>query len=108
MPQGLPWSPLLAIVALNHIFKKIGLTDVVMYADDGILITRDPRQFELLSHPYLQKCGVYLSEKVKDEKPVCGEVEEIFTFLGMTYNFKKDLIHLEGPKTVTKYFGVPV
>lgn len=96
MPQGLPWSPLIATVCLDYLFKQIGLKDVVMYADDGIIISHSEEQFKKLNDPILRRCGIYISEKIKNGKPVSGEVKEEFTFLGLTYNFLRDEILFEG------------
>jgi len=91
MPQGLPWSPILAIYVMGKLFQEIKL-EPIMYADDGVLITRDVDAFKKLNHPKLKAAGIYLSDKMKNGKSVCGEVKNELEFLGLRYDLNRDRV----------------
>jgi len=47
MPQGLPWSPLLAVFTLGKIFEEHEIKPI-MFADDGIIILNKPQEEEMI------------------------------------------------------------
>lgn len=98
MPQGLPWSPLLTIVVMDFLFKFVNLQeDIILFADDGIIISEDPNALQKLNQDIFKRYGFVLSGKIKNEKPVCGEVKSgEFKFLGLTYNIQRDEILCNG------------
>ena len=48
MPQGLPWSPLLSLLMMSYMVKRVGIdeTKLVMYADDGLVICKSRSELE--------------------------------------------------------------
>lgn len=78
LPQGLPWSPLLASLALSW----AGVRNSIMYADDG-LILYDPTKGEnpmeiLFDNPKLDQVGV----KIEWDKS--NFIDRYLTFGGLT------------------------
>jgi retron-type reverse transcriptase len=73
MPQGLPWSPILSILVLDRVFKKLDLNPI-MFADDGLIITDkvDKTIVERLKCSMCIETGILLSDKKKkDGKESC-------------------------------------
>lgn len=75
--QGAPWSPILCAYALS----RSGLDqieDLVMYADDGLVFSKDRVVPPLIEKP---SWGILLARDKPD-----GWVEKRFKFLGITYD----------------------
>lgn len=91
LPQGAPWSPLLASLTLG----KIGFnqSNLIMFADDGIIIRRkkDLPLKDIMFHPFFASSGVrFALDK-------CREVDVELKFLGCTLNLEtRQLITPEG------------
>ena len=99
MPQGLPWSPLLSLLMMSYMVKRVGIdeTKLVMYADDGLVICKSRSELESiikkLNSPAMQGAGILMTDKVKkDGRPACGLVTGELKFLGMTYNLKDETV----------------
>lgn len=92
LPQGLPWSPILTILALDRLWKKTNV-EPIMFADDGLLIGTKESAFEMvlaLSSKAAEQFGVFPSYKIKDGIEQTRLVEDDkFTFLGLTYNIEE-------------------
>jgi len=93
MPQGLPWSPILAIFTLGKYFQDAGLTPI-MYADDGVIVSTNEDEAQKLFDIRLERAGITLSPKLKNEKPVNGFVDSELEFLGLKYNITEDSVWL--------------
>lgn len=93
VPQGLPWSPLLASMVLSHTgFKD---EDCLMYADDGIIFiapgeTLDEIILRITNSKGFKQSGI----KFAPEK--CKMVEENLTFCGATLNLPTRILTVAG------------
>jgi retron-type reverse transcriptase len=75
LPQGLPWSPLLASLVLSD----IGLKDTLMYADDGLVFYKNTNPLtKLLERTQLLEAGLEI------EWNKSGVVGRFLTFAGLT------------------------
>jgi len=71
MPQGLPWSPILASFLIGHLFKKYNISPV-MFADDGIFIGENENVLRLIrGNPEINLSGIILSNKKKERRNKC-------------------------------------
>jgi len=93
MPQGLPWSPIIAIYVIGILFLEKGINPI-MFCDDGIFITNKKNILDLISKDKdLAKAGITLSKKVKaDGSSVNGRIFNIVKFLGLWYDTVKDTV----------------
>lgn len=81
LPQGLSVSPLLSTLVLELLKAPKGL---VMYADDGIHMTKDGDHSEFMK--WVAKIG-YFGIKLAPEKS--GIIKGIFKFLGVYWDFDR-------------------
>lgn len=70
LPQGLPWSPICAILVIDKTFRELNL-DPILYADDGLLMLN--KKIDIFKYQkFMKHRGLILSKKVKNGKPVTG------------------------------------
>jgi len=81
VPQGLPLSPLAATMALEN---EVNMPELVLYADDGILVGGEEKFKE-----FVQK-SIRIGAEVAPEKTRTVDVE--FKFLGLTFNLEKETV----------------
>jgi len=81
VPQGLPLSPVAATMALEN---EVNMKEIVMYADDGILIGGKEKFSEFV------KKAIRVGAEVAPEKT--KEITEEFRFLGLTFNLKDEKV----------------
>jgi len=81
VPQGLPLSPVAATMALEN---EVNMPEMVMYADDGILIGKKDKFTEFV------KKAIRVGAEVAPEKT--KEVTGEFKFLGLTFNLEKETV----------------
>jgi hypothetical protein len=70
---------------VSMIFKEKGIRPI-MYADDGIFITKTSENplVKIDEDDDIYEAGIFLSEKLKkDGRPSCGKCEGILDFLGL-------------------------
>jgi len=93
LPQGLPWSPLLAIILLDYHLNRLGLRSV-LYADDGVILLNNKFEIRKLlkERKNLEIIGLKFSEKVKNGKKVTNFSTDVITFLGLTWLRSEDRI----------------
>lgn len=86
LPQGLPWSPILCMLALSHAFRNVQ-GRLLMYADDGILLTNNLHDIQELRNEEAINNGIIIADKLKkDGKPSSGVVKDILNLLGHSFN----------------------
>ena len=99
LPQGLPWSPILAIGVIDaYMVKRHPKVKFLMYADDGIMLSDDRKAIEDVLRDYkLPYAGIFFSNKIrKDGSPASGYVEsDIIHFLGAEIDFFEGIISTE-------------
>lgn len=81
VPQGLPLSPVAATMALEN---EVNMPEMVMYADDGILIGGKEKFSEFV------KKAIRIGAEVAPEKTKECTVE--FKFLGLTFNLENETV----------------
>lgn len=97
LPQGFNISPLLSILVIDHAFKAIGL-DPILYADDGIIMSREKTDLTEEQINMLSDWGLVLTSKMKkDGTPGCKWIDDVFTFLGIIYSVKRDAFYVKRP-----------
>jgi len=80
LPQGLPLSPLAATISLENV---VNMKELVLYADDGILIGEDKfKEFVRKSIKIGAEVAVEKTKIVKDE----------FKFLGLIFDLKNETV----------------
>jgi len=84
VPQGLPLSPVAATMALEN---EVNMPEMVMYADDGILIGGKEKFSEFV------KKAIRVGAEVAPEKT--KECSSEFKFLGLTFNLEKKTVSNE-------------
>ena len=84
MPQGLPLSPLAATVALEN---EINMEELVLYADDGILIGGEDKFKEFV------RKAIKVGAEIAPEKTKI--VTDRFKFLGVSIDIKEERIYGE-------------
>lgn len=100
LPQGLHWSPLLAIMIKDYAFKKVGI-ESISYADDGLMIVEGvydewrkslKEKEKVLKETY----GIILSDKVKSNGELaCKRAGEVIDFLGVRWRRTTDEVETE-------------
>jgi hypothetical protein len=92
LPQGLPWSPFLSILLLDHMWKVLKINPV-MFADDGILLYNgklDTSHWEDIMIKY----GVKFSYKLNSMNKVStGTAGNLIKFLGLTWDRSTDSVY---------------
>jgi hypothetical protein len=93
LPQGLPWSPLLAILLFDYMLKSTKL-DYVTFADDGVIMMENKFEIRKLykSIPAFKEVGIFFSIKPKGDGVATGFVKHTLNFLGLSWNWKRDVI----------------
>lgn len=92
MPQGASFSPLLSIFVIGQGIKETGM-EVVMFADDGVVICNKRLQpFNFLIKKRWSEFGMIISDKVKKDGTESAKFTDILHFLGMTWDSIDDKI----------------
>jgi len=95
LPQGFNISPLLSILVIDAAFKAIKV-DPILYADDGIIMSKERIDLTQEQIDMLDNWGLVLSKKVKkDGTPSCRWIEDEFTFLNIHYSISRDAFLIE-------------
>ena len=99
LPQGLPWSPILAINVLDkylvHRYPNITFT---LFADDGIMFADNKEDIErVLSDPALKMIGIVFSNKLKKDGTPSSKFIETDTveFVGCNLNLRSGMVTSE-------------
>jgi len=97
MPQGLPWSPILATAVINHFLcRRHPEISFTLFADDGIMFAPRKELIErVLGDHFLKQVGIVFSTKTRpDGSPASGYLtgNEV-NFLGSTINLETRMIH---------------
>lgn len=85
LPQGLPLSPLAATISLEN---EVDTNELVLYADDGILIGGESEFKEFV------RKSIRIGAEVAPEKTRI--VKDEFTFLGLKFDLKEEIVIGEG------------
>jgi hypothetical protein len=81
LPQGLPLSPLAATISLEN---EVNMKELVLYADDGILIGGEDKFKEFV------RKSIKIGAEVAVEKTKI--VKDEFKFLGLIFNLKNETV----------------
>ena len=91
LPQGLPWSPLMASLVLSHTgFKD---EDCLMYTDDGIIFIPEGQEIEEVLDRIVKSKG-FKQSGIQFAPEKCKMVEETLTFCGATLNLKTRILNV--------------
>lgn len=105
LPQGLAWSPLLAILVLDATFKKLGI-NAIMYADDGVIVSDTTEEFEKLQNNIFELglAGIKVSKKqTKSGKEATRLIDDnLLTFVGLSWDFDRDEIILSSGERIPR------
>lgn len=105
LPQGWSLSPLLAILTMDEALRRVDW-ETVMYADDGIIFSKDPSFADDLHYKdldgddqviknfqmkddwiTLSEYGMVPSSTLKkDGSPKCKKIQDIIEFVGLKYS----------------------
>jgi hypothetical protein len=81
LPQGLPLSPLAATISLEN---EVNMKELVLYADDGILIGGEDKFKEFV------RKSIKIGAEVAVEKTKI--VKDEFKFLGLIFDLKNETV----------------
>jgi hypothetical protein len=81
LPQGLPLSPLAATISLENV---VNMKELVLYADDGILIGGEDKFKEFV------RKSIKIGAEVAVEKTKI--VKDEFKFLGLIFDLKNETV----------------
>lgn len=99
LPQGLPWSPILTIAALDlNLAKRFTQCKFVMYADDGVILANKKSDIlKVVDDIVLPRLGIKFSSKLKKNgSPSCGFINsDVITFLGSQLNITTGILSSE-------------
>lgn len=93
MPQGFATSPSLSIFVIDRAFRKAKL-DPILYADDGILMAKEKFEISMAKVNILESHGLFFSRKLKKDGSKSLGFTNNLTFLGITWDIKRDCIKL--------------
>jgi len=96
LPQGLAWSPILAIAVLNKVLvERYPEVSISLFADDGIIFAHTVEDIEKIkSDPYLKMAGIIFSEKIKPDGSIASKYisSKIIKFVGAELNLETGMI----------------
>ena len=99
LPQGLPWSPILAVGVIDaYMVKRHPNVKFIMYADDGIMLSNNREHIDAVVNDFkLPIAGIYFSNKQrKDGSLASGYFDRnLLNFLGAVINFSNETITTE-------------
>jgi hypothetical protein len=99
LPQGLPWSPILAIAVLDkYLVSRYPQVRISLFADDGIIFSDDKSIFEKIrTDPFLKMVGIVFSDKLRsDGTPATGLIDgKIIKFVGCELDLNTGIISSE-------------
>jgi len=96
LPQGLPWSPILAIAVLNKVLvERYPEVSITLFADDGIIFAHDTKIIERIkTDPYLKMAGIVFSDKLKPNGEPSSKLisSKVIEFVGAKLDLETGLI----------------
>jgi len=99
MPQGLPWSPIIAITVIDHFLgRNKEDVKVTLFADDGIMFSDSSEKImKVIKWFKLDLAGIIFSKKNKpDGNPSCRFIdEEEIKFLNTVINTRTGIVRSE-------------